>query len=85
MGAGSDSLGSAAFGARAAVEIPQRRLAVLQALGGHAQRGGGLAPLVFPALKDLLALIAGGLAAGFACSLALMTFVCTLLFGIRHM
>ena len=39
--------------------------------------------LVFLVLKELLAPICGGLAAGLACSLALMTFVRSLLFGVR--
>jgi ABC-type antimicrobial peptide transport system permease subunit len=52
-------------------------------IGIRAALGARAPSLVFLVLKDLLALIAGGLAAGFACSLALMTFVRSLLFGIR--
>jgi hypothetical protein len=44
-------------------------------------RAGSLVVLV---LQDLLALIAGGLAAGAACSFALMTLVRSLLFGVRR-
>jgi ABC-type antimicrobial peptide transport system permease subunit len=39
--------------------------------------------LFFWFLKDLLALIAGGLASGIVCSFALTTFVRSLFFGVR--
>jgi ABC-type antimicrobial peptide transport system permease subunit len=52
-------------------------------IGIRAALGARAPSLVFLVLKDLVALIAGGLAAGLACSLALMTFVRSLLFGIR--
>jgi predicted permease len=52
-------------------------------IGIRAALGARAPSLVFLVLKDLLLLIAGGLAAGLLCSLALMTFVRSLLFGIR--
>lgn len=52
-------------------------------IGIRAALGARARSLVFLVLKDVLALIAGGLAAGLAGSLALMTFVRSLLFGVR--
>lgn len=52
-------------------------------IGIRAALGARAPSLVLLVLKDLLALIAGGLAAGVACSFALMTFVRSLLFGVR--
>jgi predicted permease len=52
-------------------------------IGIRAALGARRPALVFLVLRDLLALIAGGIAAGLACSLGLMTFVRALLFGIR--
>jgi hypothetical protein len=52
-------------------------------IGIRAALGARAPSLVFLVLKDLVALIAGGLAAGLVCSLVLMTFVRSLLFGVR--
>jgi len=52
-------------------------------IGIRAALGARAPSLVFLVLKDVLALIAGGLAAGLAGSLALMTFVRSLLFGVQ--
>ncbi len=52
-------------------------------LGIRAALGARPPSLVVLVLKDLLVLIAGGLAAGVACSFALMSFVRSLLFGVR--
>jgi predicted permease len=51
-------------------------------IGIRAALGARASSLVVLVLKDLVALIAGGLAAGFAAALALMTFVRSLLFGV---
>jgi putative ABC transport system permease protein len=52
-------------------------------IGIRAALGARAPSLVVLVLKDLVTLIAGGLAAGLACSLALMTFARSLLFGVR--
>jgi predicted permease len=52
-------------------------------IGIRAALGARPPSLVYLVLKDMLSLIAGGLVIGLAASLALMTFVRTLLFGIR--
>ena len=52
-------------------------------IGIRAALGARPGSLVLLVLKDLLVLVAGGLAAGLACSFALMTFVRSLLFGVR--
>jgi predicted permease len=54
-----------------------KEIGIRAALGAHRPA------LAFLVLKDLLVLIGGGIAAGLACSLGLMTFVRALLFGIR--
>ncbi len=41
---GRDGLGSAQFGARPAIQVPEKRLAVMQRLRGHAERGGRSIP-----------------------------------------
>jgi predicted permease len=52
-------------------------------IGIRAALGARPPSLVFLVLKDMFSMIAGGLIAGLAASLALMTFVRSLLFGIR--
>ena len=52
-------------------------------IGIRAALGARPPSLVLLVLKDLLVLIVGGLAAGLACSFALMTFIRSLLFGVR--
>jgi len=52
-------------------------------IGIRAALGARTSTLVILVLKDLVVLIGGGLAAGLACSFALMTFVRSLLFGVR--
>ncbi len=52
-------------------------------IGIRAALGARPPALVFLVLKDMLGMIAGGLLTGLAASLALMTFVRSLLFGIR--
>jgi predicted permease len=52
-------------------------------IGIRSALGARALSLVLLVLKDLLPVIAGGLLAGFTCSLALMTFVRSLLFGVR--
>ncbi len=52
-------------------------------IGIRAALGARPPSLVFLVLKDLLTLIAGGLAIGVAVSFALMTVVRSLLFGVR--
>jgi predicted permease len=52
-------------------------------IGIRAALGARAPSLVVLVLKDLLTLIAGGLAAGIACSFALTSFVQSLLFGVR--
>ena len=52
-------------------------------IGIRAALGARASSLVFLVLKDMCGMIAGGLAAGLACSLALLTTVRSLLFGIR--
>ncbi len=53
-------------------------------IGIRAALGARPPSLVFLVLKDMLAMIAGGLIAGLAASLALLTFVRSLLFGVRQ-
>jgi ABC-type antimicrobial peptide transport system permease subunit len=52
-------------------------------IGIRAALGARTASPVFLVLKDVITLIAGGLAAGLVSSLAVMTFVQSLLFGVR--
>jgi ABC-type antimicrobial peptide transport system permease subunit len=52
-------------------------------LGIRAALGARPPSLIVLVLKDLLVLIAAGLAAGVACSFALMTFIRSLLFGVH--
>src|SRR5262249_15387834 len=52
-------------------------------IGIRAALGARASSLVYLVVKDLIGLIAGGLVAGFTASLALMTFVRSLLFGVR--
>jgi predicted permease len=52
-------------------------------IGIRAALGARTASLVFLVLKDVIALIAGGLATGLVSSLAIMTFVRSVLFGVR--
>jgi hypothetical protein len=52
-------------------------------IGIRAALGARPPSLVYLVLKDMFSMIAGGLAAGLAVSLGLMTFVRSLLFGIR--